>query len=195
MNTEKAKVKVRGITNLFHNRLECGVVEKSQEDKKVKGKGQKKIVPMKEALRVLFKNKKGKVYHPADHLEGCMGSAAADHVFKGNRTWKGLFKAGIKVSPVEIPLRHKWILDTRPEWVKSGFRSIPMNRHRPRFDKWGLEFEVEILDDRISLDQVKLMLIEGGLRYGIGDRRKKGAGKFEVISFKSNHEKQKVKKT
>jgi len=181
--TLKAKVKIQGITPLFHNKLNCGVVEKSQTDKKVLFRSRTKIVPMKEALRVLFKGKKG-VYHPSEHIEGCMNSAASEWIFKGNKTWKPLFRSSVFVLPNEIPLKSKWILDTRPEWVGKP-RPVPMERHRPRFDKWNLDFTVEVLDDRISLDQVKQMLELGGLRYGIGDRRKKGSGKFQVTSFQA----------
>lgn len=193
INTEKAKVKISGLTPLFHNRLNPGVVEKSFQKTKVRGKGDKasKVDPKKEALKVLFKNKKG-VYHPAEHIQGCMNSAAADLQFKDRKTWKTLFRAGVFVTPLEIPLKAKWMVDTRPEWVGRP-RPVPMNRHRPRFDKWNLEFEVEIVDDRISLDLVKQMLMAGGMRYGIGDRRKRGMGKFIVKSFTPIYEKTKTK--
>ena len=184
MKTDKAKVKIVGITPLFHNKLNPGVVEKSQEAKKVRGKGDKKtkIDPKKEAERVLFKNKKG-VYHPAEHIMGCMNSAASEMQFKDRKTYKSLFRAGVFVTPTEIQLKGKKVLDTRPEWI-GRFPKVPMNRHRYRFDKWSLDFNIEILDDRVSLEMVEQMLKIGGIRYGIGDRRKRGSGKFQVKSFK-----------
>ncbi len=178
-----ADVEIKGISTLFHNKLNPGVVEEGFKETKVHNKGGvKKETPLQAATRVAFKNKKG-YFHPAIHIKSCVCSAASEFIFKDKRTWKGVMRSGFEILPIEVQLKGKAVLDGRPEWV-GGMHKVPMMRYRMTFPNWNMKFRVEVIDDRIPLEKVKEYLELGGLRYGIGDLRKRGMGKFEVIKFK-----------
>jgi hypothetical protein len=80
----------------------------------------------------------------------------------------------------------KWVTDSRP--VVNPSTSGRMMCHRPRFDEWSLEFEIEILSDEMHPDTVREVLDHACCKVGIGDYRpiRKGPfGRFRVDSWKA----------
>ena len=67
-------------------------------------------------------------------------------------------------------------LDSRPVVVPStGVRTM---RHRPRLNEWSADFGIAVNEDVLDLATVRLLLIRGGSRIGIGDFRPSRGGSF-----------------
>jgi hypothetical protein len=168
-------VTVVGIAPLLQNRF--------PEEVKVEGESKikKKVyVDKEEALVRLYQTKDGKVYQPARHFEASMIKAATNYTFEGRKSYKDAFKGGIFVTPNEIIHKYqKWEVDRQPVVVQRA----RIMRCRPRFDKWELTFDIQILDDRITPDVVREVLDYAGLYLGVGDMRPR-YGKFQVTEFK-----------
>lgn len=164
---------IRGIRPLLQNAMV------GPEKADVVGKVGEVYDDTDEAVKRLIKDKADVICQPAEHLESSMVKAAVEFKFKGQKTYKELFKAGIFVEPLLIPhLIQDWEIDKR--WVRIGQARIA--RCRPRFDQWELKFKVRCLDDRIQPLIVKQVLETAGFYYGIGDYRPR-YGLFEVVNF------------
>ena len=132
-----------------------------------------------EAEKRLITNGKGELCQPAIHLESSMIRAAVEFKFKGQKTYKDLFKAAVFVEPLMVPHKDEgWVIDK--QYVVIGKARIL--RCRPRFDSWALDFTVRILDDRVQPLIVQQVLETAGKYYGIGDYRPR-FGLFEVTEF------------
>jgi hypothetical protein len=137
--------------------------------------------PKLEAEKALYRNKKGEIYTPSAQIMGALIKSATDYRIpgKGKKTFKDAFKSGILIEPDEII--HKipsWEVDIRPVVINQA--RVP--RARPRFDKWELEFNVTILDERITPAYLKEILTTAGQYIGIGDYRPT-YGLFEVVKI------------
>ncbi len=146
-------------------------------------KSKKKVYdPNVEAEKCLYKNLKGEIYQPAEHIYQSMVRAAVDFKFEKKRTYKDVITSGIIVQPEEIPLvvdKH-YEIDARGAVVQRA-RII---RWRPRFNEWKLNFSIDILDDEnISVPTLKEILERAGATKGIGDYRPR-FGRFMVTAFK-----------
>lgn len=173
---DKIKVTIKGTAPLLQNRFP------DEEHPENELKKKKKVYrDVEEADTRLYKEG-NKIVQPARHFEACMIKSAGAFKFEGKKTYKDAFKGGIFVNPVNIPHKHqKYAIDRQPVVIN---RSRIM-RARPRFDKWELSFEIDVIDDRISPEVVKEVLEYAGLYVGIGDLRPR-YGRFEVINFKVN---------
>ena len=96
------------------------------------------------------------------------------------KNYENLVRAAVLVSPESIPLPCKYVVDTRIAKLKNG-GARPVSR--PRFDKWGLVFQVLVGDDRLNPDTLQEMLIAAGHYGGLGTYRPE-FGRFEVTKFK-----------
>ena len=129
----------------------------------------------------LYRSPDGVIYQPASHFERSMMKSAAKFQIggRGKKTYKDLFQSAILVLPDAIP--HKiqtYVVDRRPVIIQRA----RVMRERPRFDKWKLDFQIEILDDQLKPDVVNEVLIDCGCYVGIGDYRPK-FGRFMVTKF------------
>ena len=146
--------------------------------------------PEEESGKRLIKDEKGKICQKATHFEGCLIKSAAEFKFKGHKTYKELFKAGVFVEPLLIKHKiPKYEIDTQQ--VKIGTARII--RHRPRLDNWELDFTLKILDDRIDALIAEEVLENAGKYVGVGDYRPK-FGLFEVTKFVKRNGKKKLKR-
>ena len=84
----------------------------------------------------------------------------------------------VRVSPSEIPIKGTWDTDVRYCKVPaSGGRILVA---RPVFPEWAVEFEVEVLDDKLlPASAIDTILIDAGRIYGVGTYRKE-FGQFSV---------------
>ena len=170
----KIKTTIVGTAPLLQNRFP------EEEHPEVERKLRKKIFPaQEEAENKLYKN--GDVIcQPARHFEAAMIKAATNFKFEGKKSYKEAFKGGIFINPSMIPHKYKkWEIDRQPVVVQKA----RIMRARPRFDKWELTFEIQVIDDRIDENIVKEALTYAGLYKGIGDLRPR-YGRFEVKEFK-----------
>jgi len=165
------KVEIQGITPLLMHRFpNAGADEPSKRRTGV-------LDWKQEAETGIYKTPEGTIYHPAEHLEKAIQNAARSFKIPGKRgaTYSKLVGATLEVWPDAIP--HKiqdYKIDSRPVVVQKA----RIMRHRPRFDKWELEFSIRLLDDQLPVSVIKEILDQAGLYVGIGDYRPQRGGKF-----------------
>lgn len=173
---KRIEVEITGIVPLLQNRFP------TEEHGENKSKGKKKVYdPKEEAEKKLYKNTKGEIYQPSEHIYQSMIRAAVDFKFEGKKTYKDVITSGITISPEEIPMlsENGYEIDARPVVIQRS-RVVMW---RPRFNKWKLQFMIDILDDEnISVLVVKEILEKAGATKGIGDYRPR-FGRFTVTSF------------
>lgn len=145
------------------------------------------LEPKQEAELYLYKDDDRRVCIPAANIKACIREAGRNYKIKGRgSTFAAMIRAGIRIEPAMIPLidpqtgtQPQWVIDSRPVVVQRQ-RII---RHRPRFDRWALEFNIINLDPSIlHKDTLKRILIDAGKYYGLGDFRPE-FGLFKVEEF------------
>jgi hypothetical protein len=135
----------------------------------------------KEAEMSTYRNAEG-YYIPSSQIETCLTKAGANEQVqgKGKKTYKDYMNAFVVVEPEEIPITpQKYVLDRH--YVK--VQRARVMRTRPKFDKgWKASFSLMVLDDTISTEILRNILMYAGGYIGIGDWRPK-YGRFEVTEF------------
>jgi len=92
-------VEITGVAPLLQHRFA------TEEHGENTSKSKKKVYdPKVEAEKCLYKNAKGEIYQPAEHIYQSMVRAAVDFKFEKKRTYKDVITSGIIVQPEEIPL-------------------------------------------------------------------------------------------
>lgn len=172
---KQVEVEITGIAPLLQHRF-------STEEHGVNtSKSKKKVYdPKEEAEKCLYRNSKG-IYQPAEHVFQSMVKASVDFKFEKRRSYKDIIISGILISPEEISLitEGNYEIDARGVVIQRA-RVI---RWRPRFNKWKLQFIINILDDEnISIPVLKEILEKAGTTKGIGDFRPR-FGRFMVTKF------------
>lgn len=179
MEDKKYEVEVKGSSPLLMNRYVEGTIEQI----KVR-KGEAKSMPVEDKL---YLDAQGKPYIPATYLRGALVEAGKNIKIAGKQraTYSKLIGSTVSINPDAIPLNPNL-------WQPYTITAVnPMTRGRmsvtrPKFDNWGLKFEIMATDD-IPEDKLAAILEEAGRFVGIGDWRpqKKGMyGKFIVTKFK-----------
>jgi hypothetical protein len=105
---------------------------------------------------------------------------------KGKSTYSKLTGSVLNVEEEYIPIQPSEYEEYRIAAVNPMTRGRMMVS-RPRFNKWGAEFHIQILDDALPVEIVNEIITQAGQYVGIGDWRpdKKGMfGKFMLTSFK-----------
>ncbi len=149
--------------------------------------GRKKVPePQDEAAASVYRDKDGYPAVPSMNILSCLRAAAVDYraAGKGKKTLKGYVYSGVAIEPGDIPLKQngnkdaKWTVDVRPVSVQRA--RVP--RARPRFDEWGLEFNLHVLDPILDGASIKEIMEAAGKYVGLCDFRPL-FGLFEVKEF------------
>lgn len=174
---KQISVEIQGIAPLLQHRFA------TEEHGQNTSRSKKKVYdPKVEAEKCLYKNTKGEIYQPAEHIFQSMVRAAVDFKFEKRRTYKDIITSGIVIRPEEIPLifNGEYEIDARGVVIQRA-RVV---RWRPRFNTWKLQFTIDVLDDEnISVPVLKEILEKAGATKGIGDYRPR-FGRFMVTAFK-----------
>lgn len=152
----------------------------------------KKKDPREEAEKAAYRTAAGELYVPGEAVARMMREAGGNHKQKGTRkSWKYVIPSAVLVPEDQILLRDKegnpicdYEVDSRPVVIPSTKGRIM--RHRPRLNKWFLEFHLEIDENMIDPDFVLQLLQEAGSKLGLLDfRPEKGGrfGRFQVVSW------------
>lgn len=183
MVEKRYEVEIKGSSALLMNRYVEGTLE---EIKVRKGEAKQRNPSDK-----LYTNADGSPYIPSTYLRGALIEAGKSVKVqgKGKATYSKLIGSTLMVSPDAIPIKpNKWeaytITAVNP--MTKGRMSVT----RPKFNEWGLRFEITTTDD-IPADKLAAILEEAGRYVGIGDWRpqKKGMfGKFIVTKFEEMKE-------
>ena len=172
----KIKVSIKGISPLLQHRF----TTPEEDPKWTEQVGLRDF--SKDVLLALYANEKGEPYKPADHVWRSMVKASVNFKIpgKGKKTYKDLIQSALFIHPDAIPHKIKnWEVDRRPVVIQRS-RII---RERPRFDKWELDFDIEVADSQLPVDAVRRILEHAGNYVGLGDFRPR-FGRFMVTEFK-----------
>jgi len=165
----KIRAKITGTAPLLHHKCNLGTDE---------GVNKKKDEPhdgKKEAEKACYWDDDIGCYLPSCHIEASMREAAKN--FKNKRSnHKNTVLSSVFIDDEKIPLgTREYDIDIRPVNIQRN----KVLRHRPRFDKWSVEFVATVDEDRMSKDLFYDILVEAGATKGVGDHRPK-FGRFKV---------------
>jgi hypothetical protein len=179
---KKVLVKVEGISPLLMNRFRDSAID-SKSKKRTGAQAEPEIT---DKLYVY----EGKICIPAVYFRNCMIEAGKQFKItgKGKSNYSKLIGSTVEVNPEMILLKPSDYETYSIAAVNPMTRGRMMTR-RPRFNKWGAEFEIVLNDEGIPADVIKEILDHAGRYVGVGDWRpeKKGMfGKFMIVSWKES---------
>jgi hypothetical protein len=179
-------VEIRGTSPLLVHRYSEDA-EQGKATRAVKADGRN---PREEATKHAYIAKDGTYYISAFSIPGCMGNAGANHKSKGSRkSLRFIVPSAVRMTQETITILNgagpakSFEVDSRPVTIPATKGRII--RHRPRFDQWGMKFNLLINDDLLALDMAQQLLTEAGVQIGIGDFRPERRGPFGCFQIAS----------
>lgn len=166
----KVKVSIEGSSPLLMHKFNDGL------------KFDKNLTDEEMAELVAYRNNEGKLYQPSDHLIGALVKAGTNFKVggRGKKTFKEFIKGGVFIYPDAIIHKNQnYEIDKRRVVVN---RSAIM-RVRPMLNIWSLDFELQILSNEITFEEMNKIMVYAGEYIGIGDFRPR-FGRFIVTEFK-----------
>jgi len=176
----KIHVEIEGIRPLLQNKFPDESFEKESKTKTRIGS-----MTADNPEDCLYRFPDGTIYQPAEHILRSMVKSAVNFKIggRGKKTYKDIIQSSVIINPEAIVHKHQdWIPDKRSVVIPATRGRIM--RIRPRFNKWELEFDIEVLENQIDEETVKRILDYAGYNIGIGDYRPRFGG-FMVTQFKS----------
>lgn len=176
----KIDIEITGITPLLMNKFNI-------EDS---GKKEKNLTPREAAEKVCYLDEQKKLFYPTVNIYSCIieaGKFHKDGKVKVTTARSSLIPAGLMIDGEFIYFNEpsQWEVDSRAVVVPStGGRVVC---HRPRLDKWALNFTLKLDTKMFSAKFIRVLLDDAGNKVGLGDFRpsRKGIyGKFCVTSWK-----------
>lgn len=141
--------------------------------------------PREEAEKVSYRLPSRQLYLPAAAIARLIRESGSDHKLKGTRkSVKFVIPSAVLVQgehmPLVLPDTSEPIMDFE---VDSRSVVIPSTKgrimkHRPRVERWAGEVILRIDEDALPSDFIRQLLIEGGMRRGVGDFRPEKGGPF-----------------
>jgi len=173
----KISVIIEGLSSLLMNRFPMEPIE-----------GIQKMTPEKQAEHAAYRHPDtGDLYIPAVALWRAVVDGATYVKGKGRGSLSKVAAACIIIEPEYLFLGTKdYSIDSRRVVVPSTKGAII--RHRPRLDKWRVEFSVTYDSTLLSAVNVRQIVDNAGSRVGLLDYRpaRKGPfGRFQVVEWKT----------
>lgn len=187
------RVKIKGVTPLMHHRMTEEALFSLLGNKAKKKKTAEVKTPREIADEHAYKTTDGHFFIPLSYVSGAFAHVASDYKQSNSqrKSYKsiagGVFRpapeAAVLVNPETGEKLSSYEVDIRKATNhKAGAVAVC----RPRFDRWGCEFEVTINDDLLPPDTALQILNDAGLRSGIGSFRVSNGGffgQFSVTNF------------
>lgn len=177
----KIDIEISGITPLLMHRFN---IDDSGQAK------DKDITPREAAHKVCYINDEGRLYYPSTNIFSAIIEAGKFHKcgkVKVTTARSSLIPAGLMIDD-EIIFFTKpdtWEVDSRAVVIPSTGGRIVC--HRPRLDKWCLNFTLTLDTQMFTTKFVRLVIDDAGSKVGLGDFRpsRKGIyGRFVVTGWK-----------
>jgi len=183
------KAKIQGVTPLICNRFHDGAAMASSGGTRSSAAAGDRGTPQEIAEAKLYRGLDGKLMIPQPNLLRCLVDGGRFHkVGKSQLTTQAgsQLYACVDILGAEIPLHHvePWRVDTRAVVIPSTKGRILT--HRPMFDDWSLEFEIDLDETMLNVKLLRDVIDDAGKRIGLGDFRpaRKGPyGKFSVVQW------------
>ena len=173
------EVEVAGVSPLLMNRF---------RDAEIEGKSKRRTGAIEDKnLEDKLYLVNGKPQIPGVYFRNSLVEAAKQ--FKISGKGKSTYS---KLAGSVVNIKEEYIEITPGTYTEYRIAAVnPMTKgrmmvSRPRFDKWGGRFHVEIMDDALPIGVVNEILAHAGMYVGVGDWRpdKKGTfGKFMLTTF------------
>lgn len=186
---ERYIIKIDGITPLICHRFSDEAAMKSSSGSRVAAAAAHRGTPQDIAQGFLYYGLAGNLIIPQPNLLRCLVDGG--RFFKAGKAQitsneKSLLYSCLDIPAAEIPLLHTkpWRVDTRAVVIPSTKGRVL--QHRPMFDDWALEFEVELDETILDAKLLRDIVDAAGKRVGLGDFRpaRKGPyGKFVVTKW------------
>lgn len=148
-----------------------------------------KGTPREQAAKKTYSDSNGNLYIPGPNIFSCLIQAGKFHKngkSKVTTTKSSLIPAGMAVQELICPLGTKdFEIDSRSVVIPATGGRIMA--HRPRLDKWGLTFTLDVDEEMFTPEFARLLVDDAGCKIGLGDFRpdRKGPfGKFVVTGWK-----------
>lgn len=193
-------VEIKGITPLLMSRFGPKAELQVEGGSSAVMVGEKQT-PRQQAEDLLYASSDGKPMMPGPNIFAAIIAAGVFHKVGRTKVTTGkssLVPAGIMVKEIECLIfnpdggQPKWEVDSRAIVVNLTMRKMA---HRPRFDRWGVRFTLEVDDTMFSEGVVRSLVDDAGKKIGLGafrPARKGPFGRFVVTGWKC--EKAKVQK-
>jgi len=183
------KVRIEGVTPLLIHRF----TEYSEAAKGTRGQLIQEEDPRKVAEKAAYIDEKtGNYYFSAFSIPNAMGNAGSNHKMKGTRkSLRFVVPSAVRMNTDTITILNgkepakSFEVDSRPVTIPATKGKIM--RHRPKFNQWSAEFDLQINEKLLAVSTAHQLLNEAGESIGIGDFRpeKRGPfGTFRVVHFK-----------
>jgi hypothetical protein len=127
----------------------------------------------------LYRNKKGVIYIPSEHIRCSLinaGKYVKAKVGNANKNMSNIVAGMFYISPEELPLKQDYDIDKRSavnQNIKARIISI-----RPKFTDWETEFVLSVDNDTITNDTIRSIIEYAGSYVGIGSYRPEHKGQF-----------------
>lgn len=173
-------IEITGITPLLMNKFNLDEHQLKKD---------KNLTPREAAQKVCYEDEQKKLYYPTMNIYACLIEAGKFHKegkVKVTTARSSLIPAGIMIQGETIYFKEPetWEVDNRAVVVPStGGRVVC---HRPRLDKWSLDFTLEVDLKMFSPKFVRTLVDDAGNKVGLGDFRpaRKGIyGRFVVTNW------------
>ena len=186
---KSVKVTIEGVTPLICNKFHDAAQISASGGTRISTVGDRGT-PREQAELKLYTGVDGNLIIPQPNLYRCLidgGTFFKSGKSKITTLKSSLIPSCVDLGPIELPLISKegWCVDTRAVRIPStGGRILA---HRPVFNDWKIEFDLEIDTDLIAIKLIRDILDASGKRIGLGDFRpacKGPFGKFVVTDWK-----------
>lgn len=120
-----------------------------------------------------------KPYIPGVNLQRALVASATFSKGKGRASLQKPVAAGLFVDEELLFLNGKtspWVIDSRPVVVPATKGRIV--RHRPKFEKWQVDFTISFDETLLTATQVRQVVDDAGSRVGVLDFRPEKKGPF-----------------
>lgn len=181
-------VAISGITPLLMNRFTEEAQIKASNGTTAAAIG-KKGTPREQAEPKAYKFENGTLYIPGANLFAAIVAAGKYHKTGRSKITtmrSSLVPAGVNLLEPELSLKTKdFEVDSRSVVIPATGGRVMC--HRPRLDKWGLSFTLEVDEAMFDPALVRTLVDDAGKKVGLGDYRpdRKGPfGRFVVSSWK-----------
>lgn len=175
MIVKQVNCKIESLSPLLMNRFPMEVIE-----------GFAKLTKEEQAEHSTYRDEKEKLFVPGTNVRSCFINAAKFTKGKGRASLKTDAAACLMVTPEYVYLNQdEYVIDSRRVVVPATKGGII--RHRPMFEKWELEFNIEYDQSLISAKQLREIVDNAGTRVGLLDfrpQRSGSFGRFIVTSWK-----------
>lgn len=174
------RIRIEGVSPLLMHKFTDEAALGATEGKRSSSVGDRGT-PREQAEAVLYKDELGRIGIPQPNLFTCL--VEGGKFFKIGRSKvttqrSSLIPAVLLIREAFIPLDYEepWEVDTRPVRIPAtGGRIL---RYRPAFEKWGLEFHVELDEELLGIKLFRDIVDAAGKRVGLGDFRPDTKGPF-----------------